>query len=153
MADVPFDDGNCFACGPENPIGMHLHFDRAQDGEGVFAQAQLSENYQGWRGIAHGGIVMALLDEAMAHAAGFAGHRGVTASVNVRFRRPVPLEEPIEIRGRVTWQRRNVLGVEGEIFDRGHNVLAHAEGSFVSRGKLEAVADRRNPWRGAVDDR
>ena len=29
MSDIPFDDGNCFACGPENPIGMHLHFERA----------------------------------------------------------------------------------------------------------------------------
>ncbi|HKE35845.1 MAG TPA: PaaI family thioesterase, partial [Candidatus Baltobacteraceae bacterium] len=92
-----------------------------------------------------GGIVMALLDEAMAHAAGFAGHRGVTASVNVRFRKPVPLERPIEIRGRVTWQRRNVLGVEAKIFDQDAKLLAEAEGSFVSRGPLEAADDRRNP--------
>jgi uncharacterized protein (TIGR00369 family) len=144
MTDVPFDDGNCFACGPENPIGMHLHFDRAVDSEGVFARFSLGPQYQGWRGIAHGGIVMALLDEAMAHAAGFAGHRGVTAAVNVRFRRPVPLEEPIEARGRVTWKRRNVLGVEADIFDSSANLLAHAEGTFVSRGPLDAVDDRRN---------
>ena len=145
MADVPFDDGNCFACGPDNPIGMHLHFDRATDGEGVCARFSLAPQYQGWRGIAHGGIVMALLDEAMAHAAGFAGHRGVTASVNVRFRKPVPLERPIVARGRVTWKRRNVLGVEGKIFDEAGNLLAHAEGSFVSRGKLDEADDRRNP--------
>jgi acyl-coenzyme A thioesterase PaaI-like protein len=144
MSDVPFDDGNCFACGPENPIGMHLHFDRATD-EGVYASATLGSQFQGWRGIAHGGIVMALLDEAMAHAAGFAGHRGVTASVNVRFRKPVPLERPIEIRGRVTWHRRNVLGVEASVLADG-SVLAHAEGSFVSRGPLEAADDRRNPF-------
>ena len=153
MSDVPFDDGNCFACGPENPIGMHLHFDRAHDGDGVYAEAHLSSNYQGWRGIAHGGIVMALLDEAMAHAAGFAGHRGVTASVSIRFRRPVPLEAPIVIRGRVTWQRRSVVGVEGDIYDAAQNLLAHAEGSFVSRGRLEAVEDRRNPLTRSADDR
>lgn len=146
MSDVPFDDGNCFACGPENPVGMHVHFERAADREGVVAHCTLAPQYQGWRGIAHGGIVMALLDEAMAHAAGFAGHRGVTAAVNVRFRRPVPLEEPIEVRGRVTWQRRNVLGVEGSIFDSANNLLAHAAGSFVSRGKLDEVDDLRNPF-------
>ena len=142
--EIPFDDGNCFACGPENPIGLHLHFDRA-DAEGVRSSALLASQFQGWRGIAHGGIVMALLDEAMAHAAGYAGHRGVTASVSVRFRRPVPLERAIEIRGRVTWQRRNVLGVEGKIFDESGTLLAEAEGSFVSRGPLEAADDRRNP--------
>jgi uncharacterized protein (TIGR00369 family) len=145
VSGVPFDDGNCFACGPTNPIGMHLHFDRAAEGEGVIANATLAPEYQGWRGIAHGGIVMALLDEAMAHAAGFAGHRGVTAMVNVRFRKPVPLGTPIEVHGRVTWQRRNVLGVEGTVLDASGNLLARAEGSFVSRGTLDAAADRRNP--------
>lgn len=144
MSGVPFDDGNCFACGPTNPIGMHVHFDRAGD-EGVLARLQLAPEYQGWRGIAHGGIVMALLDEAMAHAAGFAGHRGVTATVSVRFRKPVPLEHPIEVRGRVTWQRRNVLGVEAGVFDESGQELARAQGSFVSRGSLEAADDRRNP--------
>ncbi|MGA2761435.1 MAG: PaaI family thioesterase [Candidatus Cybelea sp.] len=143
--DVPFDDGNCFACGPDNPIGMHVSFDRADGSEGVRARCTLGPQYQGWRGIAHGGIVMALLDEAMAHAAGFAGHRGVTAAVNVRFRRPVPLGEPIEVRGRVAWERRRVLGVEAGIFDASDNLLAQAEGRFVSRGKLDAANDRRNP--------
>jgi acyl-coenzyme A thioesterase PaaI-like protein len=142
MSDVPFDDGNCFACGPSNPIGMHLHFDRAGGGEGVLARVTLPPQYQGWRGIAHGGIVMALLDEAMAHAAGYAGHRGVTANVNVRFRRPVPLEQPIEVRGEVTWQRRNVLGVRATVHDAGGAVLARAEGSFVSRGALGDAPDR-----------
>ena len=146
MSDVPFDDGNCFACGPDNPAGMHLHFERAPAGEeGVRAAVTLAPQYQGWRGIAHGGIVMALLDEAMAHAAGYAGHRGVTASVNVRFRRPVPLEAPIEVRGRIAWQRRNVLGVEATIYDAAGTVLVQSEGHVVSRGSLDAAADRRNP--------
>jgi len=65
---------------------MHLHFE--PDGDGVLCRATLDAKYQGWRGVVHGGIAMALIDEAMAHAAGFAGHRGVTASVNVRFANP-----------------------------------------------------------------
>lgn len=145
MNDVPFDDGNCFACGPENPIGMHLYFERDPGDDGVLCRCTLSANYQGWRGIAHGGIVMALLDEAMAHAAGYAGHRGVTASVNVRFRKPVPLDVPIEVRGRVTFERRRVVGVEAWISDAQGTLLARSEGSFVSRGSLDAAADRRNP--------
>lgn len=145
MSGVPFDDGNCFACGPSNPIGMHVQFDRDGGGKGVLARVTLAPEYQGWRGIAHGGIVMALLDEAMAHAAGFAGHRGVTANVSVRFRRPVPLERPIAVRGCITWQRRNVLGVEAKVLDENGVVLARAEGSFVSLGRLDAADDRRNP--------
>ncbi len=145
MREIPFDDGNCFGCGPTNSIGLHVHFVRADDGESVRASVTLAPEYQGWRGIAHGGIVMALLDEAMAHAAGLAGYRGVTASVNVRFRKPVPLEQPLDVRGRLTWRRRNVLGVDASVLDESGTLLAHAEGSFVSRGSLEAAPDRRNP--------
>ena len=140
---VPVDDGNCFACGPENPIGLHLHFD--PDDNGVFARVTLATEFQGWRNIAHGGIAMSLLDEAMAHAAGFAGHRGVTASMNVRFRKPVPLGEELHVTGRVAWQRRNVLGMEAAVRDASGTVLLDGEGKFVSMGPLEAVNDRRNP--------
>ena len=38
MSGIPFDDGNCFACGPTNPIGMHVHFGRADDEPGVVAR-------------------------------------------------------------------------------------------------------------------
>jgi acyl-coenzyme A thioesterase PaaI-like protein len=143
---IPFDDGRCFACGPENPIGLHLDF--APDGDVVRARVTLKNDFQGWRGVAHGGIVMALLDEAMAHAAGFAGHRGMTASANVRFRKPVPIDRPIEMVGRVTWQRRNVVGVEAEVRGEDGVVLAQADGKFVSMGSIDAANDRRNvAWR------
>ncbi len=140
---VPVDDGHCFACGPENPIGLHLHF--ASDNEGVRARITLAPEFQGWRDIAHGGIAMSLLDEAMAHAAGHAGYRGVTASMNVRFRKPVPLGKELTITGRVAWQRRNVLGMEAAVRDDSGTVLLDGEGKFVSMGPLEAVEDRRNP--------
>jgi acyl-coenzyme A thioesterase PaaI-like protein len=138
---VPIDDGNCFACGPENPIGLHLRFER--DGEGVRADTVLAQPFQGWQSIAHGGIAMALVDEAMAHAAGAAGHRGMTASVNVRFRKPVPIGKPITIAGRVTWQRRNVLGVEAVVRDESGTVLLDGEGKFVSKGAVDAINDYR----------
>jgi uncharacterized protein (TIGR00369 family) len=138
---APVDDGNCFICGPQNPIGLHLHFD--PDDEGVRAEITLAPEYQGWKSVAHGGIAMALLDEAMAHAAGAAGHRGVTASMSVRFRKPVPIGAPIAITGRVSWLRRNVLGLEAKLSDASGTLLADAEGKFVSMGPLDAVDDFR----------
>jgi acyl-coenzyme A thioesterase PaaI-like protein len=141
---TPIDDGLCFACGPENRIGLHLHFEKSGE-DGVIARTQLHPDFQGWKGIAHGGIALCLLDEAMAHAAGAAGHRGVTASMNARFRKPVPLGEPIEIEGRVKWMRRNVLELVARVSDAAGTVLLEAEGRFVSQGRIEDVADRRNP--------
>jgi len=98
----------------------------------------LPAHVQGWRGVAHGGIVAMLLDEGMAYAAATRGHLGVTAELKMRFRAPVPLEAPLRVRGRVAWERRNVLGVSADVADAGGTILAVAEGRFVSRGKLAA---------------
>ncbi len=143
MTMPPIDDGRCFACGPENEIGLRLHFEKAAD-DGVRARTTLRADFQGWQGIAHGGIALVLLDEAMAHAAGAAGYRGVTASMNARFRKPVPLGVPLEIEGRVKWMRRNVLELEARIVDPAGAVLVEGEGRFVAQGRIEDIADRRN---------
>ncbi|GAC1420835.1 MAG: hypothetical protein NVSMB64_29740 [Candidatus Velthaea sp.] len=130
------DDGNCFACGPFNEDGLKLRFVR--DGaDGARADVTVDPKFQGYRGIAHGGIVMMLLDEAMAHASGMVGEKAMTASVNVRFRRPVPTGEPLMLRGKVLWQRGRVLSIEGAVLDAGGEVLASAEGSFVTQGRIE----------------
>jgi acyl-coenzyme A thioesterase PaaI-like protein len=141
---VPIDDGRCFACGPDNTIGLRLHFERAGS-EGVRARTVLRPDFQGWQGIAHGGVALALLDEAMAHAAGAAGHRGVTASMNARFRKAVPLGVPLDIEGHVKWTRRHVLELQATVKDENGTVLVEAEGRFVSQGRIEDAADRRNP--------
>lgn len=144
MSSIPIDDGRCFACGPENEIGLHLRFERLDD-DGVCARATLGPEFQGWKGIAHGGIALALLDEAMAHAAGAAGYRGVTASMNARFRKPVPLGARIRIEGRVQWVRRSVLEIHASVTDDAGAVLVEAEGRFVAQGRIEDIEDRRNP--------
>lgn len=146
---TPIDDGKCFACGPDNPIGLHLQF--APEDYGVSARITLGDQFQGWRGIAHGGIAMSLLDEAMAHAAGHSGYRGVTASVNVRFRKPVPLGIPLVLEGRVTWMRRTVLGVDALLKTVDGVTLAQADGRFVAQGRIEDARDRRNPEAAVAD--
>ena len=142
FSNVPVDDGNCFACGPENPIGMHLHFERTSE-KSVRALVILGQQFQGWKNIAHGGIAMALLDEAMAHSAAAVGFRGVTASMSTRFRAPVPLETQLEVDGEVIWIRRHVLALRAVVRADG-KVLVEGEGHFVSRGRLEDVVDRRS---------
>jgi len=135
-APAPVDDGRCFVCGPFNAEGLHVRFEPDGDGDGVRAEIVLPPRFQGWRGTAHGGVVSMLLDEAMAYACGARGVRGMTASMQLRFRQPVPLGEPLVITGAVTWTRRNVLGVEAAVRGPGGRVLASAEGSFVSMGPL-----------------
>lgn len=135
-AQVPVDDGRCFACGPYNAEGLHLRFDPDGEGGKVSARITLPPRFQGWRGAAHGGVVAMLLDEAMAYACGALGERGMTASMQMRFRHAVPLGEPLTITGAVKWKRRNVIAVEAAVLDASGKVLAGADGSFVSMGPL-----------------
>jgi uncharacterized protein (TIGR00369 family) len=129
------DDRRCFACGPHNADGLHLEFRRDGD-EGAATEVTLPPRLQGYRDVAHGGVVMMLLDEAMAHACRFAGLRAATASCEVRFRKPVPLGERLVARGHVTERRRNVIYLEATIAAEDGTVLATGKGTFVSLGPL-----------------
>jgi acyl-coenzyme A thioesterase PaaI-like protein len=131
----PVDDGRCFACGPHNADGLQLRFEPAGE-QTVQARIVLPPRFQGWRETAHGGIVAMLLDEAMAHACGLIGERAVTASMNMRFRAPVPLGAHIVVTGSVKWKRRHVIALDATVALADGTVLASAEGSFVSRGPL-----------------
>jgi acyl-coenzyme A thioesterase PaaI-like protein len=129
------DDRRCFACGPHNADGLHLEFE--PDGtDGARSQVTLPPRMQGYREVAHGGIVMMLLDEAMAHACRFIGERATTASCEIRFRKPVPLGTTVVMRGRYKERRRNVLFLEASLTLEDGTVLATADGTFVSLGPL-----------------
>ena len=134
---APVDDGNCFACGRKNEIGLHLRFVRDGDDHAVRAQALIDARYQGWQGITHGGIIATMIDDAMAHAGAAAGYAGFTARIDVRFRKPVPIGEVAVVRAWVTRRKRNVLHIASQVFDEQGTVFASAEGSFVGKAPLE----------------
>lgn len=77
----------CFVCGRDNPIGLKLVFQ--PDGEGVRAEFVPSELHVGYAGLIHGGIISALVDDALANIWFTRGRKAVTAKIEVRFRREV----------------------------------------------------------------
>jgi uncharacterized protein (TIGR00369 family) len=135
MTPELIDDRRCFACGPHNAEGLHLDF-TAEGDDGARTEIVLPPRLQGYRDIAHGGVVMMLLDEAMAHACRFIGEKAMTASCAVRFRRPVPLGEHLIVRGRYRERRRKVLFLEASVALADGTELATGEGTFVSLGPL-----------------
>ncbi len=91
------DDHYCFACGTENPGGLHLVFERG--GRGVVAFFTPERRHQGYKGVVHGGIISTILDEAMAHAAIKACHYPVTAEISVRFRGALSVGQKVQVEG------------------------------------------------------
>ncbi len=132
---APVDDGHCIGCGRESDIGLKMTFDVRAD-KSVQGRVTIPQRFQGWRDVVHGGVVALVLDEAMAYAAGAHGYLGVTGDLKLRFRRAVPVDEPLTVRGNVLWHRRTVMGIAASVHDAAGSLLASAEGSFVTRGRL-----------------
>ena len=84
------DYGLCFACGPRNPSGLRLRFER--DGDKVATTFRGQVEHQGFPGYIHGGIITAVLDEVMSRLSLLENRWTITARMNVRFRRPLQLQ-------------------------------------------------------------
>jgi len=120
----------CFGCGPGHPTGLWVRCFKTEDG--VLSPILVPRQYQGPRGVAHGGIVATYLDEVLAGAALRAtGRIAVTGELSVRYVKPVPLETPLIGRGRATARHDRYVDVEGAIEDLTTAlVLATARGRF-----------------------
>ncbi len=95
----------CFACGDDNPIGMHLEGIR-RDGDEVRATLRPRPEFQSYPGMLHGGLSATALDEMMGYAAILlAGTWSATARMEVRFRAPVPYQASLELVGGVAEAR------------------------------------------------
>lgn len=123
------DRDTCFACGRQNPDGLQLPI--VADGAGArFEKYVIPEKYQGWTGIVHGGIVATLLDELMAWAVKTKGYSTVTAEMNVRFRKPVPVGTEISGLGWITKEEGRIVYTQSRLVDATGTVLAEATGKL-----------------------
>jgi acyl-coenzyme A thioesterase PaaI-like protein len=109
------DNQRCFVCGKHNPDGLHLAFE-PEGAAGVRTTFIVPERFQGFAGIAHGGILATILDECMVNTVWLRGITAVTARFEVRLRRPVPIGQRLTFRAEV----RRESG-------RGYEVTARAE--------------------------
>ena len=122
---------NCFACGSLNTNGIQLAL-HAADGQ-CWTELALDRRFEGWEGIAHGGIVCTILDEVMAWALVDNDNWGVTARMQVDFKQPVPIGRPIRAEGRVIDVRRRLVRASGILLDAvDGTVLARSDGLYVA---------------------
>lgn len=117
---------DCFVCGAKNPKGLHVPFTESDDG--VVAKFKPGKNHVGYEDVVHGGIISALLDEAVIWAAYSAtGEFGVTAELNIRFLKPLTLNEKVSVKGRIKENKRRVWVVESWIENEEGITLARAD--------------------------
>jgi acyl-coenzyme A thioesterase PaaI-like protein len=122
----------CFVCGVHNLHGLRITF--FNDGPAACrAEVTLDERFQGFPGIAHGGIVATLLDEVLGRA-GLAGNPlrlMYTGTLEIKYRQPVPLKQRLLLTSRLEKDRGRVVTASGELRTEAGVVLAEATGTLL----------------------
>jgi uncharacterized protein (TIGR00369 family) len=123
---------DCFVCGMENPYGLHLQF--YDDGEGqVSAEYTVEDRFQGYPGTVHGGIIASMLDEVVGRTlmVGDPNHFFVSAKLTIRYRKTVPLGQPLKLTGKMVKNRGRTAVAKAELRLPDGSVGAEAEAILV----------------------
>jgi uncharacterized protein (TIGR00369 family) len=114
---------------------MKLTFVQHNEKRRIVGRFVLGERYQGGGGMAHGGIIATLLDEAMGKVCRFRDARAVTAELSVQYLRPVSVRDEIVVEG---WEESEQKGRNlfhaGEIRNSAGDLLARGKARFVIMG-------------------
>jgi len=128
---APNPANRCFGCGGANDGGMKLTFVQDNAQKRIVGRFVLGERYQGGGGMAHGGIIATLLDEAMGKVCRFRNSRAVTAELTVEYLKPVRVDAEIVVEAFETEQNGRNLFHTGEIRNAVGELLARGRGRFV----------------------
>ncbi len=143
----------CLVCGIENHSGLGARFFELEDGEllGVFTP---QEQHQSYPGRLHGGIASTLLDEAIGRAINVSDHEawGVTLELQVKFRKPVPLDRDVRAFARITKDGGRMFEGTGEIVLDDGTVAVTAHGRYL-RLPIERIAEGDFDAEWFVDER
>jgi uncharacterized protein (TIGR00369 family) len=123
--------GNCFVCGKNNPGGLQLSFEIDKERQTLKTTFVASPTFQGWDGIVHGGIISTLLDEAMAKLVYELGYQSVTVSLEIKFKKPVPILEPLLVYGEITEVNRKLVRAKARVTKEDKTILAEGKSTFI----------------------
>ncbi len=135
MEEMTYQQPNsrhCFVCGIQNPFGLQLKFyDNGIDK--VWTEYIIPEYFQGYPGVAHGGVIAAMLDEVCSRTAMISdsNHFMITAKMDIKYRCPVPVDHLLRIVGKLTKSRDRILQAEGYIYLDDETIAAQSSVTLV----------------------
>jgi len=120
---------NCVVCGVHNPRGLRLTF---QEGvNGVHSVWVPTEGWESFQGTVHGGIITAVLDEAMSKAVIARHWEALTVDLRVRFRGRVAPGENLRVHGWVVEKQHRRILTEATLINGTGAEQAHAWAKFL----------------------
>ena len=121
----------CFACGRDNPIGLHINF-HVDDNAVCTAEFTPNENHVGWEDTVHGGIIYAALDDVTANVLYQRRQKAHTARCEIRYRQPTRVGETLLLKGWIEKQKGRLVLLKGEARRKSDDaVVADCEARFM----------------------
>jgi uncharacterized protein (TIGR00369 family) len=123
----------CFVCGLQNPFGLKTFFYETDTNE-LVAIFIPSQNHQGYPGRLHGGIAAAILDETVGRTITIGKDDevwGVTIEFNIKYKKPIPLDQEIRVVARLKNENRKIFEAEGEIINPDGEIAATGWGKYM----------------------
>ncbi len=133
--------GGCFICGKSNPHGLQISFYTLNNK--VHVDFTLQDYYNSYVGVAHGGVLSALLDEAMGWAAYIFSDTELfcfTRELSVTYKKTVPTGVPLLVTTEFVGMEKGIMfSTRGKITDLDGKVYTTAKGLFfpVSQEKTD----------------
>ena len=123
---------NCIVCGMENPFGLKAPF-YVLDDDSVASEFSFLKEHQSYPDRTHGGMISTLLDELMGRALWINEPEtfGVTTTMSITYRKPVPYGVKLKARGYITFNSRMGFSARGEIYDLNDNLLAEGSARYL----------------------
>jgi acyl-coenzyme A thioesterase PaaI-like protein len=119
----------CFGCGHANLFGLQLEAEPSADG--VAGRFFVKQDHQGPPGYAHGGVIAAALDEAMALLVFERGRYAVTGRLEIELLAPAPVGTFVRVSARLEEDGGRTLSLAAEAAGEDGRRLAAARGTFV----------------------
>jgi uncharacterized protein (TIGR00369 family) len=120
----------CFLCGRQNDYSLKMSWYNDTAAGRIRSTVTIPEQFNGYPGIAHGGIVAAILDETAGRAILLDGGDQdlmVTLKLEVRYRKATPTGQPLTVQGWVLRRTDTRAQVAAEIRLADGSVSAECE--------------------------
>jgi acyl-coenzyme A thioesterase PaaI-like protein len=124
------DNEQCFVCGKDNPVGLRVDFAVDAAAKTIGGRFVPRPEHQGYAGIIHGGIIAALLDEAMVKLAWRIGIPAVTAEITTKFKAPAAPGDDLVVTASIIREHGRLIEAESKV-ERGPVVIGEAKGKLL----------------------
>lgn len=124
----------CGACRPVERCRLGVIQEQLTDDDVVTSNLVCPSDHEGGPHVAHGGWTASVLDEVLGHVPLWHNQLSVTATLTVNYRKPVPIDRPLQVRAWIDKIDGQKWYISGELLlVPSQSELATATGIWVAR--------------------